>query len=140
MSQELILSIPQAMTSIEAFEMAINQLWTESPEKAYLIGNQMAKVSKKLQDNHKEGFQSYYDNNKELPGDFECKVSEKKTFDYSVNKEWKEVKEKLDTIEAILKNATEQSLKWNIVMNEQWEVIEPVPVKMSEVYTVSRKK
>jgi len=26
MSQELILSIPQAMTSIEAFEMAINQL------------------------------------------------------------------------------------------------------------------
>lgn len=140
MPQELIISIPQAMTSIEAFEMAINQLWNESPEKAYLIGNQMAKVSKKLQDNHKEWFQSYYDDNKELPGDFQCKVSEKKTFDYSTNKEWKEVKEKLDAIEAILKNTTEQSMKWNIVMNEQGEVIEPVPVKMSEVYTVTRKK
>jgi hypothetical protein len=100
----------------------------------------MAKVSKKLQENHKEGFQSYYDNNKELPGDFECKVSEKKTFDYSANKEWKEAKEKLDAIEAILKNATEQSMKGNIVMNEQGEVIESVPVKMAEVYTVSRKK
>ncbi len=67
MTQELILSIPQAMTSIEAFEAAITELGKESPEKAYLIGNQMAKVSKKLQDSHKEGFQGFYDRNRELP-------------------------------------------------------------------------
>ena len=54
MSQELTVSLPQAMTSLEAFETTINILAEESPEKAYLIANQMAKVSKKLQDNAKE--------------------------------------------------------------------------------------
>ena len=71
----------------------------------------MAKVSKKLQDNHKEGFQKYFYQNKELPGDFECRVSEKKTFDYSGNTEWAEAKAKLEKIEETLKNATEQSMK-----------------------------
>ena len=54
MNTELTVSLPQAMTSLEAFEITINQLGAEAPEKAYLIANQMAKVSKKLQDNHKE--------------------------------------------------------------------------------------
>lgn len=117
MNTELTVSLPQAMTSLEAFEITINQLGTEAPEKAYLIANQMAKVSKKLQDNHKAGFQEYYDTNKELPGDFECKISEKKTFDYSTNKEWAELNAKIEALEAILKNATEQSLKGNITMN-----------------------
>lgn len=111
MNTELTVSLPQAMTSLEAFEITINQLGAESPEKAYLIANQMAKVSKKLQDNHKEGFQKYYDNNKELPGDFDCKVSEKKTFDYSCNIEWAELNATIEALEAVLKNATEQSMK-----------------------------
>lgn len=140
MNTELTVSLPQAMTSLEAFEITINQLGAEAPEKAYLIANQMAKVSKKLQDNHKEWFQKYYDNNKELPGDFDCKVSEKKTFDFSTNEEWVEKKAELEALESILKNATEQSLKGNITMNWQGEVIEPIEVKFTEVYTVTRKK
>lgn len=139
--QEIIVSMPQAMTSLEAFEGVINTLGQESPEKAYLIANQMAKVSKKLQDNHKEGFQKFYDNNKELPGDFECRVSEKKTYDYSKNKEWAKAKAILDEIESKLKNATEQSLKGNSIVDDTTgEIIEPVEVKFSEVYTVTRKK
>lgn len=140
MSQELILSIPQAMTSIEAFESAITELWKDSPEKAYLIGNQMAKVSKKIQDAHKEGFQGYYDQNKELPGGFECRVSEKKTYDYSSNEEYARKKAELDTLEETLKHATEQSMKGLITMDAQGTIIEPVPVKMTEVYTVTKKK
>lgn len=140
MSQELTISLPQAMTSLEAFETTINIFVEESPEKAYLIANQMAKVSKKLQDNAKEWFQKYYDANKELPGGFECRVSEKKTYDYSGNKEWLKAKSLLDEIESKLKNATEQGMKWNMMMDDQGNIIEPVQIKFSQVYTVSRRK
>lgn len=128
------------MITLTGFEETINFLWKERPEFAYLIANQMAKVSKKLQDNHKEGFQKYYDNNKELPGDFECRISEKKKYDYSGNKEWAKAKALLDEIEAKLKNATEQSLKGNSIVDDTtWEIIEPVQVKFSEIYTVTKK-
>lgn len=141
MNIELTVSLPQAMTSLEAFEITINQLGTEAPEKAYLIANQMAKVSKKLQDNHKEWFQKYYDNNKELPGDFECKVSEKKTYDLDSNAEYKKLHNELDALGDKLKNATEQSIKWNVIIDENTgEVILPVSVKFTEVYTVTRKQ
>ena len=140
MSQELTVSLPQAMTSLEAFETTINILAEESPEKAYLIANQMAKVSKKLQDNAKEWFQKYFDLNKELPGGFECRVSEKKTFDYSKNAEWAKAKLVLEEIEARLKNATEQSIKWNSIVDDMTgEIIQPVEVKFSQVYTVIKK-
>lgn len=140
MSQELTISLPQAITSLETFEQVINTLGQESPEKAYLIANQMAKVSKKLQDNAKEWFQKYFDLNKELPGGFECRLSEKKTFDYSVDKEWTKLNTLIKAREEILKNATEQSLKGNSIVDDMTgEIIQPVEVKFSQVYTVTKK-
>ena len=53
MSQELT-TIPSALSSIEAFAQNVLALGEESPEKAYLIGNQVAKVAKNLQDQFKE--------------------------------------------------------------------------------------
>lgn len=140
MTKDLTVSLPQAMTSLEAFENTINTLGQEAPEKAYLIANQMAKISKKLQDNHKESFQKYFDQNKELPGGFECKISERKTFDFSANEEYAKKKAELDNLEEILKHATEQSMRWLITMDAQGNVIEPIQIKMSEVYTVTKRK
>ena len=136
MSQEILIS---SLSSIEQFEASLMELGNESPYKAYLVSNQLAKVAKRVQDANKEGFQKYYDEQKELPMGFCCKVSEKKTYDYESNLEYKALSEKVKAMEEVLKNATEQSIKGNITLNASGEVIEPVPVKFTEVYTVTRK-
>lgn len=130
MNNELT-NIPSALSSIEAFANAIITIGEESPEKAYIIGNQVAKVAKNLQDQFKQGFQSYFDANKELPGGFECRVSGgRTTYDFSANAEWAELNAKKEALEETLKNSTNQSIKGNMVMDDKGNVIEPVPFKM----------
>lgn len=136
MTQEI--TIPSALQNIDYFRKTMMELGEDSPEKAYLIGNQIAKLGKELQDQFKEWFRWYFDKYKEVPGGFEVKVSMRKSYKFEENLDWRNKKEELDFIESQLKNATDQSEKWNMVFNNSWEQIEPVSVSFSEVYSVKK--
>lgn len=133
------LTIVSAINSLESFENTIVEMGEENPAHAYIIWNAFQKVAKKIQDKFKEWFQNYYDQNKEVPGGYICKVSNRTTYNFEEDPYWYELNNKLKAREELLKQATDSSLKWNIVMDSMGEVINPVGIKTSEIYSLSKK-
>lgn len=135
------IDIYQANSTLDDLEKSINMLWEYNPEKAYIIWNAFAKAWKRLQDTHKEWFRKYYDENKELPGGYECRVSQwRLVCEYWEDSEWRELNEKLKAREEKLKNIVQQSIKWNSIMDENGEIIDPVPFHWTDVvYSITKK-
>ena len=133
------ISLQDHISSLDMLEGTIKHVWSESPEKAYIMANRLSKLAKSLQDQFKTWFQKYFDEYKELPAGFTCTVAEKKTFDFSVNEKWNKLNEEIKKLEDDLKNATIQWMNGKIIMNDEGEVIEPVKVNFTEVYILKQK-
>lgn len=135
------IDIYQATVTIENLEQTINTLWEYSHEWAYIVWNALAKAWKRLQDAHKEWFRKYYDENKELPGGYECRVSQwRLVVEYEYDEEWKQLNEKIKAREEKLKNIVQQSIKGNFIMDENGEIIDPVPFHWTDdVYSITKK-
>lgn len=93
-----------------------------------------------MEKEYKDGFRSYYDEQKELPAGFTCKVSTRTTYAFKENPKWAKLKEQMDETEKIIKHATDQNMKGISSFDANGELIEPVSVSFSEVYAVSRPK
>lgn len=137
--EKVIVPFFDQITGMDVIDYQIRALWVDWAYKPYLIANTLKKILTDIEKDYKEGFQRYYDENKELPGGFNCKVSSRTTYDFSVDPEWAELSTKIKAREDILKNATDQQMKGNTVVDEQGEIIFGVPIKETEIYTVTRK-
>ena len=82
-------------------------------------------------------FKAYYDENKELPWGFTCKVTNRKTYCFEENEEWRITKARLDFLEEQIKKSTDSKVEFP--NPESWLYIKPVTIKSSEIYAVSRK-
>jgi len=135
------IDIYQANSTIENLEQTISTLWEYCHEWAYIVWNALAKAWKRLQDAHKEWFRKYYDENKELPWWYKCTVSQwRLVIEYEYDEEWKQLNDKIKAREEKLKNVVQQSIKWNAIMDENWEIIDPVPFHWADdVYSITKK-
>ena len=122
---------------IEAFKTQILELWQERPEQAYLLANQLKKIWDEVSKTYSDKFKAYYDENKELPWGFTCKVTNRKTYCYEENEEYRNAKARLEFIEEQIKKATDSQVEFP--NPETGMYIKPVTIKTSEVYSVTRK-
>jgi hypothetical protein len=91
----------EQMQTIEPIKESILKL---DPEKAYIIGNQLAKIGKEIQDETKDKFKNYVSANKEIPGGFRVSVTNgKKTYNLEENKEYAQKLKELEELEEKLK-------------------------------------
>lgn len=122
---------------IESFKNQILELWDERPEQAYLLWNQLKKMWEEVSKTFSDKFKSYFDENKELPGWFTCKVTNRKTYCFEENEEYRNAKARLDFIETQIKQATDSNVEFP--NPETGLFVKPVTIKSSEVYSVTRK-
>ncbi len=127
----------QIISWIDKFKSQIVELWEDKPEQAYLVGNQLKKLWDEITKTYSDKFKSYFDENKELPAWFTCRVSNRKTYCFEENEEWRIAKAKLDFLEWQIKQSTDSNTEYP--NPESWMFIKPVTIKSSEVYTVTRK-
>jgi hypothetical protein len=127
----------QLISWIEWFKAQIIELWEERPEQAYLLANQLKKIWDEISKTYSDKFKSYYDEHKELPGWFTCKISNRKTYCFEENEEWRNAKARLDFLETQIKQSTDSKVEFP--NPESWMYIKPVTIKSSEVYSVTRK-
>lgn len=127
----------QLQTGIDSFKAQIIELWSERPEQAYLLANQLKKMWDEISKEFSESFKKYYDENKELPWGFTCKVTNRKSYEFSENEEWRIAKARLDFLEEQIKKATDSKVEFP--NPESGSYIKPVSIKTSEIYSVSRK-
>lgn len=127
----------QLQTGIDSFKAQIIELWSERPEQAYLLGNQLKKMWDDLSKTFSDKFKEYYDTNKELPWGFSCKITNRKTYCFEENEEWRNAKARLDFLEEQIKKSTDSKVEFP--NPESWMYIKPVSIKSSEIYSVSRK-
>lgn len=123
---------------VEQLRAKIVTLWDERPEQAYIIGNQLKKLWDEMMNGYNEKFRNYYDENKELPWGFSCKISSRSTLSFDENDLWRKIKGDLDLVEKLLKQATEDP-KHEVFHPETGEILKPVSKKSSEIYSLSRK-
>lgn len=127
---------------LEETANAIDVLGKENPEKAYLCGIALSKLGDKVKKEYSDGFRSYYDLNKELPGGFSCQiVNWSKKYDFSQDVVWSQIKATLDARESLLKSATDLSEKGGTFTDPNTgEIVSPVPVSFTATsYKVTRK-
>lgn len=127
----------QLQSWIDSFKAQIIELWSERPEQAYLLGNQLKKMWDEISKEFSDKFKSYYDENKELPWGFSCRITNRKTYEFSENEEWRTTKARLDFLEEQIKKATDSQVEFP--NPESGLYIKPVSIKSSEIYSVSRK-
>lgn len=127
----------QLQTGIDSFKAQIIELWNERPEQAYLLWNQLKKMWDDISKTFSDKFKSYYDTNKELPGWFTCKVTNRKSYAFEENEEWRNAKARLDFIEEQVKKSTDSWVEFANPESGLW--IKPVMIKTTEIYSVSRK-
>ena len=121
----------------EKLRQDIATLGAERPEQAYLVAHQLSKIGDEGKKTFKDQFQSFYDTNKELPGWFSCKVTNRKTYNFEENSRWRVLKAEMDHLESQIKKATDSGVSF--FDQETGEEIKPVFLSQSEVYSVSRK-
>lgn len=122
---------------IESFKNQILELWYERPEQAYLLWNQLKKMWEEVSKTFSDKFKTYFDTNKELPWGFTCKITNRKTYCYEENEEYRNAKARLDFIENQIKQATDSNIEFP--NPESGLYVKPVTIKSSEVYSVTRK-
>lgn len=123
-------------TGIDSFKVQLIELWMDRPEQAYLLWNQLKKMWDEITKEFSDKFKSYYDENKELPWGFTCKITNRTTYCFEENEEWRATKARLDFLEEQIKKATLSKVEFP--NPESGLYIKPVSVKTAEVYSVSR--
>lgn len=138
MTTEIVPFLEQ-IKGLDIINAQIRSLWDDWVYRPYIIANRLKKVCEEIEKDYKDGFKSYVDEQWEIPGGFEVRITEKKTFDLKSNPTYKKMYEELEAYGDKLKNATEQMMKWLTVVDENGEVSEIVPLKIAEVYTITKK-
>ena len=131
------LTLQNQLSGLEALEKQILALDTY---KAYLMAQQLEKMAKNIKQTTKTGFELYFDEFKDLPLGFECKISNRSTYNFSEDQMWSNLKALLDAREEEIKMACKMKDKNQIFSDKNGEVVEPVTRTFTEIYSVSRWK
>ena len=129
------LTLQNQLSGLEALEKQILALDTY---KAYLMAQQLEKMAKNIKQTTKTGFELYFDEFKDLPLGFECKISNRSTYNFSEDQMWSNLKALLDAREEEIKMACKMKDKNQIFSDKNGEVVEPVTRTFTEIYSVSR--
>ena len=130
------LTLQNQLSGLEALEQQILALDTY---KAYLMAQQLEKMAKNIKQTTKAGFELYFDEFKDLPLGFECKISNRSTYNFSEDQMWSNLKALLDAREEEIKMACKMQDKNQIFSDKNGEVVNPVTRTFTEIYSVSRK-
>ncbi len=130
------LTLRNQMEWIYLLEKQAWDMVEERPWEVYFIANQLDKLASKLKEATKTGFKDWYDNYKTLPEWYDVRITTRKTYALEENNEYARRKKLLDELGDIIKNATDQADKWNVVVDGNWEIIEPVKVTYNEIYSI----
>lgn len=137
----LLSTIQEIQKTALELQAQLTTLSQEEPYKAYIAWIELWKVADWVKKESKDWFQKYYDDQKEIPGGYEVRVTLKRTYDFSQNAEWSALKQKMEALEAWLKYASDSYEKWVTPVNsETGELLQGVPVSYSTVYTVTKRK
>lgn len=131
------LTLQNQLSGLEALEQQILSLDTY---KAYLMAQQIEKMAKNIKQTTKAGFEIYFDEFKDLPLGFECKISNRSTYNFAEDQMWSNLKALLDAREEEIKMACKMQDKNQIFSDKNGEVVNPVTRQFSEIYSVSRWK
>ena len=129
------LTLQNQLSGLEALEQQILALDTY---KAYLMAQQLEKMAKNIKQTTKAGFELYFDEFKDLPLGFECKISNRTTYNFSEDQMWSNLKALLDAREEEIKMACKMQDKNQIFSDKNGEVVNPVTRTFTEIYSVSR--
>ena len=131
------LTLQNQLSGLEALEQQILSLDTY---KAYLMAQQLEKMAKSIKQTTKAGFEIYFDEFKDLPLGFECKISQRATYNFAEDQMWSNLKALLDAREEEIKMACKMQDKNQIFSDKNGEIVNPVTRTFSEIYSVSRWK
>lgn len=131
------LTLQNQLSGLEALEQQILALDTY---KAYLMAQQLEKMAKNIKQTTKAGFELYFDEFKDLPLGFECKISNRTTYNFAEDQMWSNLKSLLDAREEEIKMACKMQDKNQIFSDKNGEVVNPVTRTFTEIYSVSRWK
>lgn len=129
------LTLQNQLSGLEALEQQILALDTY---KAYLMAQQLEKMAKNIKQTTKAGFELYFDEFKDLPLGFECKISNRTTYNFAEDQMWSNLKALLDAREEEIKMACKMQDKNQIFSDKNGEVVNPVTRTFTEIYSVSR--
>jgi len=131
------LELQNQLSGLEALKLQILELDTY---KAYLMAQQLEKMAKDIKQTTKTGFELYFDEFKDLPLGFQCKISNRTTYNFAEDQTWSNYKALLDAREEEIKMACKMQDKNQVFSDKNGEVVEPVTRTFSEIYSVSRWK
>lgn len=129
----------EQMQLIEPIKAQIMKL---EPEKAYIVGNQLAKIGKEVQEETKMQFQKYVSVNKEIPWGFNVQVTSwRKIYNFEENKEYAQKLKELKDFEQKLKTISDIEAKWWVYVDANtWEIMQGVSITYSaDVYKITKK-
>lgn len=132
----------EQLSALDALEYKLQELGSTEPAKAYLLANAIDKVATRAKKDFSKGFKKYFDEQKELPGWFECKVIQWATkYAFDQDPVWLQIKATLDAREATLKAATDLKMKWGTFTDPNTgEIVDGVEVSWNATsYRVTRK-
>lgn len=135
-----------ALTKVEQIQAISNMKQSIKEifeDKAYIVFHEFAKVAKEWMEETKQEFKNYFDQNKELPYWFECKIRAwRKTYAFEQDMEWDMLNKKLKDREEFLKMVSDIEEKGGKYCDsETWEVFDGVKITYAtESYAISKKQ
>lgn len=129
-------SFIEAKNSLNTIEEA---LLSQEPHKAYILANALAKIGKKVQDKFKDDFEKYWNNNKNLPGGFDARESNRVSYAFEEDPEWAMLDAQKSEREQKLKNAWILSDKGQTYSDANWEIIPLVKRTFTPIISLTQK-
>lgn len=121
----------------EQLETQILQLGESEPHKAFLISHKLGKISDTLKKQFQPKAIEFWMENKELPWGYSCKETNRSSYEYSENEEWRQTKARLEFLEEQIKKATDSGVEFP--NPETGLYIKPVTKNSSAIYSFSHK-
>ena len=107
------------------------------PHKAFLISHALWKISDDLKKSYQPNAIAYWQENKELPGGYSCKESNRSSYAYEQDPQWQLLKAHLDAREELLKASADTTIEFYDPLGE---IVPKVQKKSSAVFSFSQKK